>query len=210
NEHTDPDNSYDLTDNYKSQYNRFSLNNQLTYKFSGKSIIKSADLTTNLSFQNDILDVTKWIQARSASILPNSIIPGAHDASFLTPSYAAKLKVEGQPLNAFIKAKANLGFNSGSINHQVKLGVESNYSKNFGGGQLYDLDYPPSSNISARPRAFNSIPAMHNLSFFAEDLMHMFLGSHQLNFSTGIRGMGLINMNQDYRIANKIFLDPRL
>ncbi len=210
NERSDPDNSYDLTDNYTSQYNRLSLYNNLTYKLLNNKVVKTIQLSTKLSYERDNLNLTKWVQARSASILPNSLLSGAYDASFLTPSYAAKLSVLGEPLTAFIKAKADLGFNSGKINHQMKVGVETNYSKNFGAGQVYDLDYPPSPSISARPRAFSSIPAMHNISFFAEDQMHLLLGSQRFNLSTGIRGMGLMNMNKSFAIANKIFLDPRI
>ena len=210
NERSDPDNSYALTDRYKSQFNSFSLSNQLNFKFNKNSLLKSINVSTKLSYQNDVINQTNWIQARSATILTNSLEAGVHDASFLTPSYAADLIVEGKPLNVFVKAMANLGFNSGKINHQIKLGAESNYSKNFGRGQMYDLDYPATASIAVRPRSYRSIPATQNLSFFAEDMLHLIAGEHQFVLSAGIRGMGLTNMNDQYKIANKLYLDPRI
>lgn len=210
NQRTDPDNSYALTDSYKSTYNRVALSNHFTYKFANKSVLKSLNLSTNFSYQNDLVDLVRWTQARTATVLINSLEEGAHDARYVTPSYAAELRVDGKPLNAFVKARANFEFRTKQINHQFKVGAETNYSKNYGEGQVYDLDFPLRQDQTARPRAFNSIPAMHNLSFFAEDVMHMYVGDHTVNLSAGLRGMGLLSMDKQYSIANKIHLDPRL
>src|SRR5690606_17590629 len=210
NQRTDPDKTYALTDSYKSTYNRVALSNQFNYKFANESILKSLNLSTNFSYQNDIVDLTRWTQARTATVLIDSLEEGAHDARYVTPSYAAELRVDGKPLNAFAKARADFEFRTKQINHQFKVGAETNYSKNNGDGQVYDLDFPLRQDQTARPRAFNSIPAMHNLSFFAEDVMHMYIGDHTVNLSAGLRGMGLLSMDKQYSIANKIHLDPRL
>lgn len=212
NQRTDPDNSYELTDSYKSTYNRVALSNSFRYKFVNESILKSLNLVTNFSYQHDLVDLTQWTQAWTATVLINSLVEGAHDARYVTPSYAADLTVEGKPLNAFIKATADFEFNTQQVNHQFKVGAVTNYSKNYGNGQVYDLDFPldQRATTSSRPRAFNSIPAMHNLSFFAEDVMHMYVGDHTVNLSAGLRGMGLLSMNQQFELANKIHLDPRI
>lgn len=210
NQRTDPDNSYELTDSYKSTYNRIALSNQFTYKFDNESILKSLNLSTNISYQNDLVDLVRWTQARTPMVLINSLIEGAHDARYVTPSYAAELRVDGKPLNAFLKAGADFGFSTHQINHKIKVGAETNYSKNYGNGQVYDLDFPLRQEQTSRPRAFNSIPAMHNLSFFAEDVMHLYIGNHTFNLSAGLRGMGLLSMDKQYSIANKIHLDPRI
>lgn len=210
NQRSDPDNSYELTDSYKSTYNRVALSNSFRYKFANESILKSLNLVTNVSYQHDLVDLTRWTQARTATVLINSLVEGAHDARYVTPSYAADLTVEGKPLNAFIKATADFAFNTQQINHQFKVGTETNYSKNYGNGQVYNLDFPLRQDQTSRPRAFNSIPAMHNLSFFAENVMHMYFGDHTVNLSAGLRGMGLLGMDKQYNIANKIHLDPRI
>lgn len=210
NQRSDPDNSYELTDSYKSTYNRVALSNSFRYKFANESILKSLNLVTNVSYQHDLVDLTRWTQARTATVLINSLVEGAHDARYVTPSYAADLTVEGKPLNAFIKGTADFAFNTQQINHQFKVGAETNYSKNYGNGSVYDLDFPLRQDQTSRPRAFNSIPAMHNLSFFAEDVMHMYVGNHTVNLSAGLRGMGLLGMEEQYNIANKIHLDPRI
>lgn len=207
---SDPDNSYALTDRYKSEFNGYGLSNKLSVLFKKKSLLKSIDIATKISYQQDKIDLAKWMQTRTAVILANSLVAGAHDASYLTPSYVANLVVDGKPLNAFVKASANLGFKSGMLSHRIKLGAETNYSKNFGEGQQYDLNYPANAAISARPRSYKSIPSMQNLSFFAEDMLDFTAGKHHFSVAAGLRGMGLLNMDDRYAIADRIYADPRI
>ncbi|WP_432709839.1 TonB-dependent receptor [Pedobacter sp.] len=210
NQRTDPDNGYALTDSYKSTFNSYALSNTLRGDFHAKnSFFKSFEIATRFSYQKDRIESVKWVQARSVTVLFNSLEAGAHDASYLTPSYASELLVDGQPLNAFIKGKVNLGFNIAAFRHKVVLGFETNYSKNLGDGQIYDLDYPPTATISIRPRAYHDIPGMLNQAFFAEDLIILKANKHVFDLALGLRGMSFLGMNQQYTIANKFYLDPR-
>uniref|UniRef100_UPI003D7FB63D TonB-dependent receptor n=1 Tax=Pedobacter sp. TaxID=1411316 RepID=UPI003D7FB63D len=210
NERTDPDNGYALTDSYKSTYNSFDFSNTLTGKFHHKNaFFKGFEVATKFTYQNDRIESVKWLQARSATVLFNSVTEGAHDATYLTPSYASKLVVDGQPLTAFLKGIVNMGFRTAALKHEIKLGLESNFSKNLGEGQIYDLNYPTSSTINVRPRAYNDVPAMFNQAFFAEDVISMKAHEHTFTLALGLRGMSLLGMDQQYTIANKIYLDPR-
>ena len=211
NERVDPDNSYALTDNYTSSLNRYALNNSLAFNFKKNTLFKSFEFVSNVSYQKDLIDLTKWVQARSATILANSLEEGAHYVNYVTPSYAADLEVDGRPLNVFLKGVSSLDFNTGNLNHKVRTGVEYNYSKNFGNGQVYDLDYPLALNSvsSVRPRAYNDIPALQNLSFFAEDKSSIKLNGHEMSFNAGLRATTMIGIDSRYEIANKFYLDPR-
>ena len=64
--------------------------------------------------------------------------------------------------------------------------------------------------MSARPRAFDTIPGMLNQAFFAEDMLSVQLGRHKLTAALGLRGMALLGMDKKYALANKIYLDPRI
>ncbi|WP_199118324.1 TonB-dependent receptor [Pedobacter sp. ASV28] len=212
NERVDPDNSYALTDSYTSTFKSYSLNNAFKFKFNDNRLLKSLDFSTKISYQEDIIDLTKWVQARSATVLINSLEEGAHYANYITPSYAADLDVEGKPLYVFLKGVSTLGFSQGMIKHQIKLGTEYNYSKNFGRGQVYDLDFPLALNSvsSVRPRSYSDIPALQNLSFFAEDGAKILAGAHHIDLTAGIRAMAMVGMDTKYDMANKFHFDPRI
>jgi hypothetical protein len=211
NQRTDPDNSYALVDKYKSTYYSYGILTGLRRESTHpKSLFKIWEVSGKLSYQRDRIEATKWMQARTATVLLNSLTAGEHDIQYLTPSYASALVVDGQPMSAFLKAMTQLEFYSGEIRHQVKLGIETNYSKNFGKGQVYDLNYPTNTAISARPRAFDSIPGMLNQSAFMEDMLTWIVGRHKITAAGGIRAMMLAGMDSKYAIANKIYLDPRI
>lgn len=211
NQRTDPDNGYAPVDKFRSRFNRYVFNTGLKNEVTRLgALVKSWEVNTQVDYQRDRMDVTKWVQARSATILANALTEGEHDATFITPSYAAELLVDGRPFNAFLKAKMNIGFRTSAITHDVKLGLETNYSKNFGKGQVYDLTYPMNPTGFARPRAFDTIPGMLNQSFFAEDMITFNVGRHKVSTAAGLRGMSLLAMDGKYAIANKIYLDPRI
>ncbi|SOD12184.1 TonB-dependent receptor [Pedobacter xixiisoli] len=212
NERIDPDNSYALTDSYKSTYKNYSLNNALKFKFSDKKILKSLDFSAKVSYQDELIDISRWVQARSATVLANSLEEGAHYVNYVTPSYTAELDVEGKPFYLFLKGVSTLGFSHGTVKHQIRFGTEYNFSKNFGRGQIYDINFPLALNSvsSVRPRAYNDIPALQNLSFFAEDGAKILAGEHHIDITAGVRAMAMVGMDTKYDIANKFLLDPRV
>lgn len=211
NQRVDPDNGYAPVDKYTSNSNSFQVNTQFSTKaINHKAFWQGLDLGFNASYTKDKIDATKWIQAKSAEILINSMEPGEHDAKYVTPSYASHLLVDGQPFNAAFRINTTLGFDALAVRHEVKVGMESRYSKNFGKGQVYDLDFPTSTTISARPRAFDTIPGMFNQSFFIEDKISTYIGKSKLTTAIGVRGMALLGMDSKYTIANKIYIDPRI
>ncbi|MCK7554213.1 TonB-dependent receptor [Chitinophaga sedimenti] len=212
NQRTDPDNGYAATDKYISTYNSYGVQGGVQSTRLKPGLVKSWDVTGSLSYQPAKIDLVQWVQTRSAYILFNAMEAGEHDARYVTPSYAGKMLVDGKPLYAFLKAKTTLGFRTGQLRHKLMLGVESNYSKNFGRGQVYDVDFPVSSTtpVNQRPRTFDSIPGMWNQSFFAQDEISVYVGPHKLTAVGGLRGMMLAGMDSRYAIANKMYVDPRL
>ncbi|SEO03505.1 Outer membrane receptor proteins, mostly Fe transport [bacterium A37T11] len=212
NEKDDPDNSYAATDRYRSSYQSYAMLHQFSLKLKDQqSFVNSIDLTAKLSYDLDKIDMVKLIQAGSAAILANSLVEGAHDASYITPSYTGHMIVDGKPFNAYIKAATNLRYFTGSIRHQFKIGSEANFSKNYGNGQVYDLNFPLSSSASTnRPRAFKSIPSMQNLSFYGEDAVNLLIGNQQIDAVAGVRASSLLGMGSQYLLANHVYADPRV
>lgn len=208
-ERIDPDNDFLLTDKYRSQNQEFRLANNLKVFFKKLDWLKSLDFTSNLSYSINRIEETRLFQAKSAEILTNSLLPGSHEASFIKPSYISNLTVDGQPFTAQTKALAKIVFNKTPLKHHIKVGVESNYSKNFGKGQQFDLDLPPTSSLTARPRAYDDIPGLHLLTAFAEDQLSIKAGKHRFEAMLGIRAFSLTSLDQRFDLANKVQVDPR-
>lgn len=194
NQRTDPDAGYQKVDRYKSEYKRMAFANNLVLKFNQLQFLKSVEINSALSLQRDQINQTKWVQAPGAAILNTSTEQGAHDVGYLTPQYAAHLLVDGRPVDGFLKAMANMEFETWKVKHAILLGAEGNYSKNNGRGQVFDPLFPPSIGMSSRPRAYSDIPAARDLSFFAEDRIGLTLGRHQIIAAAGVRRMTMAGL----------------
>lgn len=210
NKKTDPDNSY-LLDKYYSRNQRWGINNQFSIDFKNKQWIEKLKVISSFSLKKDIIDEDKWIQARTATILINSLEEGSHEAQFLTPSYLSKMYVEGLPFTSYTKVVTDHRFKINTVNNFIKLGVENNYSKNYGKGQVYDLNYPAIINTTstARPRAFKDIPGFNTVSAFAEENIMWNINKIKIDASLGIRASAITSLSKEYSIANKIFTEPR-
>src|SRR5690606_27871296 len=210
NKKTDPDNSY-ILDKYYGRKQRYALNNQFSIKYHQKRWIDELQFVSSFSFNKDIIKEDKWIQARTATILVNSLVQGSHEAQFLTPSYLSNIFVEGMPLTAYHKIVSNHHLTYRNFHNKLKFGIESNYSKNFGQGQLYDLNFPAIANtgVTARPRAFENIPGMHTLSGFAEDNFSWRIHNFKLDASIGIRAFTMTSLSKNYSMMNKVYAEPR-
>lgn len=210
NKKTDPDNSY-ILDKYYGGKQRYALNNQFSIKYHQKRWIDELQFVSSFSFNKDIIKEDKWIQARTATILVNSLVQGSHEAQFLTPSYLSNIFVEGMPLTAYHKIVSNHHLTYRNFHNKLKFGIESNYSKNFGQGQQYDLNFPAIANtgVTARPRAFENIPGMHTLSGFAEDNFSWSIHNFKLDAAIGIRAFTMTSLSKNYSMMNKVYAEPR-
>lgn len=143
-------------------------------------------------------------------VIPNSIVEGEHDGEILPYKYTAHLLVDGQPFRASAKLKANLEISGENILHRILIGTEWSMDKNYGRGQVYDINRPLNPTTSLRPTTFRDIPAGHKYAVFAEDHIRVPIGYHQLEVIGGIRGSMLFNLSSRYRIQNKMYFDPRI
>lgn len=103
-----------------------------------------------MSAQSDQLKRTKLISPQRATVAPTGKEPGVHDGTYLFSEYVADYLCDGKPVNAFLKAKGEFGWEGAKYRLNAKAGGEWNYSKNFGKGQVYDLSHPISTSWGAR------------------------------------------------------------
>lgn len=209
NERLDPDNDYKLTDRYKNNVQFFGFNNTFKlFSSNPKSTFRNVTFGINARLSSNQIDMQKLVQARTATILMNSMVSGSHEAIFMTPSYVGEFKSDSRPLDINLKLVGNWSFNR-LFKQQVKAGLEYAYAKNLGLGPQYDLDFPISTSINARPRSLRSIPAMSNLSLFAEDRFFINIGDLLFENNLGVRAFSLTNLEKEYALSGKVFVDPR-
>ncbi|MFT3904595.1 MAG: TonB-dependent receptor [Niabella sp.] len=212
----EPENSLAGIDKYSSQYNRYNISTQLSLVLKKSRFFKNIDALINADYEQDKINLTKFMQARTATLLVTSLEEGAHDANYLTPSYVGYLLVDGKPFNGHAKISTNAKYNLQNIKNNLKIGTEFSYTKNFGLGQVYDLNYPVDLSGSVqvgattRPRAFKDIPAMQLFSVYAENVSDFNIGQHHFTVSVGVRGFSLMGVSSKYSLSGKFYADPRI
>lgn len=207
----DPDLNYNRIDEFESAYRRLGFNSELTFITPGVKWLKSVSLNASVSYQTDRLTRRKQVAPQRASVAPGGMDEGVHDGHYLLGEYIADFVSDGRPMSLFIKLRGEGARSHGIITHSYKAGVEWQTDKNFGRGQVYDLQRPLSASWTTRPREFRSIPALNILSAYAEDFVKLnFGGSHSLEFQAGVRTQQLAGLDGRYSLAHHIYADPRL
>ena len=210
NSKTDPDLSALKINEYKSRYNRINFTSDLTFNITKISWLKRVNLNTSASYQVDRLERRKQVAPQRASVAPTSMEEGVHDGQYLLNDYIASYVSDGKPLNIFLKLKGEGNFKLGIACNDYKLGGEWTLSKNYGDGQVYDLQRPLSASWVTRPRAYKDIPALKVLSFYAEDNLQLPLGKHCAELQAGLRTIQLVGLDSRYLLSGKMYFDPRV
>jgi hypothetical protein len=209
NSKVDPDLNYNKIDEYKSSYNRFAFTSDLKLNFVQLNWLKMITFNSSASYQHDRLERHKQVAPQRASVAPSSMEEGVHDGTYLLSEYLADFVSDGRPFNLFMKLRADGSAATGTWLNNYKVGAEWTISKNFGHGQIYDLSRPLSASWTTRPRDYSTIPALHVLSFYAEDQMSLNIAGNQLALQLGARTIQLPSLDSRYYLAGKVYIDPR-
>ena len=209
------DNDPDLTingtiDYYLSDVHMMSWDNTLTFTAPLKKFFESATLTTGLNYSIESLHQDKTVAPTRVYPMPVSTVGGPNYVGYLPMRYEAVLDVDGRPLTAFVKAAARFRYTFPLAENTLKIGAEYNFSKNFGDGQKYDITRPIVAENTSRPRPFNDVPAMNQLSAYIENNTQLHLGNHRVDFQLGLRETQLLGLDSRYYLSNRPYLDPRV
>lgn len=206
----DPQIQKNKDDRYKSSYHRISLHNAFTFDNGKDKLLQKLRFSNSLSLSLDKLDITELVSVDRDAIAPVYDQEGVFDAVFLPSKYTARQQVDGKPFYSTTNLDAELRFHFGSVKHTVSVGGEWQYNKNFGDGQIYDLMRPLHAGSSHRPRAYKDIPATSILSFYAEEMAKVYFGEHKLSAMLGIRTASMLNLDKQYAMHGRMYVDPRL
>ncbi|MCM1109782.1 MAG: TonB-dependent receptor [Clostridium sp.] len=206
---TDPDLNYHKVDEYRSSYNRWALTSELRLGLNRCSFLNTLSANVSASYERDRLERRRQMMPQRTSIAPTTMEPGVHDGRYLSGEYLAELTVDGQPFTLFLKGVARGEKAWDNWLHNYKAGLEWSLAKNFGRGQIYDLERPLSTSWVTRPRAFSDIPALKTLSAYIEDDITTMVGATELNLQIGLRSSALTGLDRRYRLSGRLHLDPR-
>ncbi len=207
----DPDLTVNNTvDYYTSDKHTISWNNTVALVSPLHGFFHSLTLTTGLSYSDERLHQEKTIASSRLYPMPVSTTPGSNYVGYLPMKYDAELDVLGKPLTAMVKLASRFRYSLLFASNTLSAGVEWDMSKNFGAGQTYDLMRPITAGNTARPRAFSDIPAMHQLSVYAENTSEFHLGTHAVELRLGLRETQLLHLSSRYYLANRPYIDPRI
>lgn len=205
----DPDLSNGKIDEYKSNFQRFSVNAESIITLSSIKWISNIELNGSLNYQKDILERHRQVAPSRPSSAPTTMEPGVHDGHFLIGEYISDYISEGKPLNAFLKGSISSILTKGITSNKIKAGLEWNLSKNLGRGQIYDLMRPLSASWTSRPRDYSEIPALNVLAFYIQDVLTLKTKGGNIDLQAGLRGTALPGLDKKFSMSGKLYLDPR-
>lgn len=196
-------------DKYSSSYQKISGKFELGWK---------PHLETDWSFHTNIsafYSHDELIRARAVSLKGptpsfNSLTEGRHEAQYLPSSYYTEHRVDGKPLRLNALFKSRKKYHLLHAMHNLAFGANYSFSKNYGNGQVFDINAPLFYESAARPYSYHAIPATQKLALFAESNQHYNIGHHILKLQAGLRISQMLNLDQQYAMQNKWYPDPRL
>ena len=203
----DPDAIQDGTEN-KSKTTTVGLNHNGRIRMD-LPLIRSLKYTLGVTMTQIDTRNTSYVSV-SSGLLPilTARETGYYSVPWVTSSYLATGITESRPGNIFFKMTDDFFWRSGKTVQSFKVGVDYHYDWNTGRG-YYNADeslpYRPNSN--GRPRAFDDIPGLHQLSAFAEDQFTYNINKvNRLRINFGLRFTSL----QPFSDVATTALSPRL
>lgn len=179
-------------------------------KFSNHSWIREIHAATSVSWQWEKMRETKSVSLNRPAAIATQTETGESDGIYLPYNYVAQMEIDGKPLYVTVSARTHLAFPLGGLQNRMNLGVEWNYQKNLGKGQVFDVTRPISEGLSTRPRRFKDIPGLQPFAFYAEEVLNLPVKRHKLAFTAGIRLQSLLGLDRKYEMQGKIYPDLRL
>ena len=160
-------------DAYKSDFNSLKVAGKWNMKFPDRSWIREINLTTSVSQQWEKMRETKSVSLNRPAAISIQKEEGESDGIYLPYNYVAQMEIDGKPLYVTAAARTRLAFPVGMLRNETNMGVEWNYQKNLGEGQVFDVTRPISESMSTRPRRFKDVPGLQPFAFYAEEVLHL-------------------------------------
>lgn len=197
-------------DSYKSDFNSLKIAGKWSMKFPAHLWIREVGVATSVSQQWEKMREIKSVSLNRPAAIATQTETGEFDGIYLPYNYVAQMDIDGKPLYVTASARTRLAFPLGVLQNAMNMGMEWNYQKNLGEGQVFDVTRPISESLSTRPRRFKDIPELQPFAFYAEEVLNLPVNRHKLAFTAGIRLQSLLGLDTKYKMQGKIYPDLRL
>jgi len=108
---------------------------------------------------------------------------------YVPSEYLSKVWIDGKPMNFFAKLSNSFYLKTGAFGHRFLMGGEWRMDANFGAGKTFDTSRPPRMGNGAANRVFSykDVPALNQLSLYAEDNISATILNRELRIQAGLR-----------------------
>lgn len=196
-------------DAYGTDFSSLKISGKWTLKFPADSWFREVRATYAISQQWEEMNETKSVSLNRPTAIAIQTESGEHDGMYLPYNYVAQMKVDGKPLYITAAIRSQMTFPLRALQNQLNVGVEWNYQKNLGEGQVFDVTHPISESLTTRPRRFKEIPGLQPFAVYAEEVMTLPIKQHSFILTGGIRVQSLLGLNSSYKMQGKLYADPR-
>ncbi|WP_448780465.1 TonB-dependent receptor [Bacteroides congonensis] len=202
-------NTKDDPDAYSGEYtkvrdNVFRANTSLSWLLN-KSWITNLKLDASVYYNDNNSHAHTFYSYASEQPAVHATQEGYFLASKLPYTYFADQIIDSKELDYAASLKYEWNRRFGTVNSNLKAGVQWKATGNAGEGEYYKD--PALAPTGYRPRPYSSYPYMHNVSFYAEENLSLPVGHTMLRLMAGVRWENLFIKGTEYNSLNS--LSPR-
>jgi hypothetical protein len=121
----------------------------------------------------------------------NKDTTGVYEGIFIPGAYLAEERVIGKPINISGVINTSAAFSTGSLAHQLSIGLDMSYADNKGAGIVVNPDRPrfvDRAGQNERPYNYEKmVPATFNAGFFVQNNMSLPVGGVRMKINPGVR-----------------------
>ncbi|MGQ1945596.1 TonB-dependent receptor [Geofilum sp. OHC36d9] len=204
----DPQLNYGMKDEYRSSLSKTDLSIQSKLTVPG-NINKILALKIKASHTKNAIIREKIVSLTGPQPIPTATQEGKSYGEYLPSRYEANFERDDQPLNIYASLDFSLNGTQNSFRHQFNSGIDWQYLKNIGKGDQFDVSRPISPTQGGRPYNFSNVPALNNLSLYAEEELTFRIDEHRIKMKPGVRVQMLPGLSPDFEMHGKHFMDLR-
>lgn len=202
--------------NQTERYNRDSEGRLVSHLIYRTSELRELSALFSVNRNNQDSYIGRLV-SRDLTFISPALEEGPHEGYFRA-FYPSRLWVKGQAWNMFGQFNYRDSYLHRGILHKLQAGLDWRYEMNNGQGREFDPLYPPrsSANEGDRPRPYDDIPAIAQLSLYTEDEIsgHLWRDfSLQLGARLDMPGFNGFSLNSGTRFIQSDFgyyFNPRV
>ncbi len=175
----------------REQFSRergFRYNSNLVWKF-GEMGASKVEFVSSVTYTQQRAAFQEKLSRNGPVALGIATTDTTMQGIYGAAEYLNRTTVEGNPLNVYARLETTLSKDVSQWTFKTLFGSEWRTDANSGSGRQFDLTTPPRQNynVGDRPRTFDDIPALNQLSFYLEERLSGRVFNRNLLAQVGVR-----------------------